>query len=63
MRSWLERHPVLEVAAQDVSGTDVLCVSRRRPTSVHDVVRDWTPPAAKQLLRRDRIWRGRAVKG
>jgi hypothetical protein len=63
MRAWLERHPVLTAQSQQMSGGEILCVGLRRPVSVHDVLRDWTPPAAKRLLRRDRVWRGGDLRG
>lgn len=58
MRRWLEGHPVLTMQVQEMADSEVLCIGMRRPASLHDVLRDWTPPAAKRLLRRDRVWRG-----
>jgi hypothetical protein len=59
MRDWLRDHPVLTAQAQQMGQGEVLCLSQRRPASVHDVIREWTPPAVKRLLQRDRRWRGR----
>lgn len=58
MRAWLQHHPALTSESQQLADTEVLCVTLGRPASVRDLMRDWTPPAAKRLLGRDRVWRG-----
>jgi hypothetical protein len=58
MRAWLADHRVLESQPQEMSDGEILCISMRRPASVHDVLRELTPPAVSRLMRRDRGWRG-----
>jgi hypothetical protein len=60
MRAWLQRHTVLAAQPQQMFDGEVLCVSTRRPTSGHDVLRELMPPAARRVLRHDRDWRGGA---